>query len=173
MNYYNIFIIIFIIDVVIYVIESMLFYTYIKNLEADSMTTLTACKLTNIGGLYLPDANPNNSPANNTAFRQAILKENDTIMSDQRKSYFNFYISIVVLFLLITIYYFAVTRIMHKEINIKQSCIAAGIAVFFVLLIEMLSVNLVTKYKHNNPFDILLFFNNAILKQLAPLTDDK
>lgn len=174
MNYYNVFIIIFAIDVFIYLIEGLMFFLFIKKYEDN--TAFTQCKLSNIGSLFLPSPNKDikNLEPNIQTFKRNILHENDHIITNQKASYIYFLISFLFLIGIIIAYYYIVTLYFRKTIDLKTSLYIAGFCIGIILVIELLCVKLVIiKRIPFNPIEFKIQFNNTVLNKLINILKTK
>jgi hypothetical protein len=166
MNLFNIFIIIFTIDVFIYIVEGIVFFTYARDKMSSNFSTIISEKLKNLGTNYYPNLKKTNTEKQNEMFKNSVSDENKLITSNQRYAIIYYIISIICLFGLIYIYLYIVIVKYNIEINFVYSIYIVVFVIFFIILFEILLITTVLPNYANNPIDFLLFTNNKILYYL-------
>lgn len=131
MNYYNIFFIIIIIDISIFFIEGIIFYTYVKSKISD-VSLLFASFFRNLGKTAL-----NN---NNIKLNDSILNEEKEIIEKQKTSIYTFGFILIFFYVLIIAYYYFVKYYLKKNIDLKYSFIVIGIVISIIIIIEIATI---------------------------------
>jgi uncharacterized membrane protein len=131
MNYYNIFLIIIIIDISIFFIEGIIFYTYVKS-KVLNVSLLFASFFHNLGETAL-----NN---NNIKLSNSILNEQKEIIANQKTSIYTFGFILIFVYVLIIAYYYFVKYYLKKNIDLKYSFIVIGIVSSIIIIIEIATI---------------------------------
>ena len=166
MNYYNVFIIIFTIDVLIYIVEGIVFFGYVSNLTFDYFRTLLNDKLQNLGKNYYPNLSKTNTDKQNEMFINSVENEKNYIMTNQRNGILFFVLSIIGLFVLIGLYLWVVIVKLDKTIDFKLSMYIILFVLLFIIIFEIVLITKVFKNYLSNPLELALFVNNKLLYYL-------
>ena len=167
MNYYNVFIIIFTIDVLIYIVEGLIFFGYVRNLIYESFKSLISNKLKNLGKSYYPNLSKTNTDKQNEMFINAVENEKTYIITNQRNGILFFVLSIIGLFVLISLYLWIVIVKLGKTIDFKLSMYIIIFVLLFIIIFEIVLITKVFKNYLTNPLDLLLYVNNKLLYYLT------
>lgn len=167
MNYFNIFIIIFTIDVIIYLIECTVFFAYGSELFADKFKSLIKGKLSHLGSLFIPTFSSSNTQKQNEIYNLSVNTNNKYNKDQKTKSTLYFYLSIFLLAIIIIIYLWVVNKLLDKEIDYKKSAIVVGIAVFFIIILEITAIFVTLQEYGPNSYDLTLFINNKLIYLLT------
>jgi len=163
MNYYNVFIIIFIIDIIIFIAEGIVFYTFEKDLLLNENQNQLKGRLSNIR-LYINNGITNQQHAilnSNQHDEETYISRNITL------SIVYFVVFIVGLFILAGIYIFIITRWLKKNIEYHHSLIVVCIATVFIIIIEISSIFLTLNKLKQNYVSQNLWINNTLLDKLG------
>jgi hypothetical protein len=166
MNYYNIFIIIYIIDILIYIVEGLVFFIYARDKTSKAYQQILLGKLENLGKNYYPNLSKLNTEKQNDMFVKAVEDEKIYIMSNQRNAILFFVLSIIGLFALVGLYLWIVIVKLHQHIDFKLSIYIVAFVLFFILIYEIVLITTVFNNYMNNPLDLLLYINNKLLYYL-------
>lgn len=176
MNYYNIFIIIIIIDLIIYIIENLIFYLYAKPAYATRMNDplidlFPLLGISNYTGITFDNyiEKTKTLKYNSNLLINYINNEKKIIYTNQKTSIYTFGFSLIFCYICIAIYYYIVVFYLKKQIDIKQSLIVIGIVAFCVLLIEIITIFFVLKKIKGNDNLLRLKINNIALDKLKTI----
>lgn len=167
MNYFNIFIIIFIIDVLIYLIECIVFFAYGAHLIEEDFNILLNGKLSNLGSLFNPIFSDTNTKKQNEIYTLSIDAVQNYNKEQKTKSLLYFFLSILLLATIILTYLYIVIKFLNKHIDYKKSAIVIGIVVFFIIIVEIFAIFVTLKEYGPNSYDLTRYFDNKLIYLLT------
>lgn len=164
MNYFNIFIIIFAIDVFILIAEVIVYYVYTESLLKEESVKLVKSKLQ----LLVTDSQFKNEIIKN-------YKQNETKYINKTKDFSLAYCItfIVGLFIFIGLYIWVVTKQFKIEINYKYCLIVISIVILFIILLEVSSIFLTLLEYSPNYMDLSIYINNTLKELLTKSINDE
>ena len=151
MNYYNVFIIIFIIDVFILLVEGIVYFTFTKANFQKEIDNMISGKLSFLSQ-YKNEIEPN------------IQSENKYISKQTTLGIVYFSVFIVGLFILAGIYIWVVKKYLHKNIDFKFSLIIVFIALVFIIVLEVSAIFTIFIEYTPDYIELSIWINNKIIE---------
>lgn len=158
MNYYNVFIIIFVIDIFILLSEGIVYFTFTKDNFQKEIDNFISGKLTFLSKYK-------SAITTNIDDEQKFISKNTTL------GIVYFVVFIIGLFILAGLYIWIVKKILHKNIDFKSSLIVISIALIFIIVLEVSAI--FTTFMEYTPdyIEISIWINNKIIEFInRPIT---